>query len=503
MRIIEADFHKVQGTHSKYASLCVGAGRAVEALRMDFQKHLETAAKECGFKYLRFHGIFHDDMGVFTRDREGRISYNWQYVDSVYDAILDIGLKPFVEISFMPGDLASGDKTVFWWKANVTPPKDYSLWYDLVYEFVIHLEERYGQEEVATWYFEVWNEPNHPAFYSSTMEEYFKLYAVTCSAVKAVSGRYRVGGPATAGNAWVAEFIEYCGTHSVAVDFISTHMYGVRGDFDEFGDMVLYLIEDPDYVINAVKSICEAVRGSSMPGLEIHYTEWSSSFSSRDPVHDSYIQAPYILYNLKRMEGLVHSLSYWTFTDVFEEVGPPPSPFHGGFGLINLQALKKPAFFAYRFLNELGDTELENKDSDSWVCKSEAGVQALIWNYTIQKQDECNQKYFKRDLVPAGLDPVILEIKGLPAGKYRVEVYSTGYSCNDVYTDYLRMGSPGTLKRTEANRLAEGNGGLPVFLREIAVGSGETFRMELDIRENDVHLVKINSVDRFQYQSYK
>ena len=491
MRIIEVDFHKDKGAHNKYASLCVGAGRAAEGLRMDFRDHLETAAKECGFKYLRFHGVFHDDMGVYTEDKEGKAIYNWQYVDSVYDAILDRGMKPFVEISFMPGGLASGDKTVFWWKANVTPPKDYERWYALVHEFVRHLEERYGREEVADWYFEVWNEPNHPAFYSSTMDEYFKMYAITCSAIKAVSASYRVGGPATAGNAWIREFIEYCGTNGVAVDFISTHIYGVRGDFDEFGDAVLYLIDDPDYVISAVKDVYEAVKASPMPGLEIHYTEWSSSYSSRDPVHDSYVQAPYILYNLKRMEGLVHSLSYWTFTDVFEEVGPPPSPFHGGFGLINLQSLKKPAFYAYKFLGALGDTELINQDSDSWVCKNENGIQALVWNYTKQQQDESNDKYFKRDLPAEKLPPVELKIKGLPEGQYGVEVYSTGHSCNDVYADYLKMGSPGTLKRSEVRKLAESNAGLPVIAKEITVGMGESCCLELDIRENDVFLVNI------------
>lgn len=493
MRSIEIDYNQVKGAHNKYASYCVGAGRAAEALRMDFQNHLETAAKECGFRYLRFHGIFHDDMGVYTVDKEGREAYNWQYVDSVYDAILDRGVKPFVEISFMPADLAGSDKTVFWWKANVTPPKDYERWYALVNHFVLHLEERYGREEVATWYFEVWNEPNHPAFYSSTMEEYFKMYAITCSAIKAVSGSYRVGGPATAGNAWVSELIEYCCSNQVPLDFISTHMYGVRGDFDEYGDAVLYLIEDPDYVINAVGEIYKAVKASSMPDLEIHYTEWSSSFSSRDPVHDSYIQAPYILYHLKRMEGLVHSLSYWTFTDVFEEVGPPPSPFHGGFGLMNLQGLKKPAFFAYRFLAGLGATELENNDSDSWVCKNEEGIQALVWNYTQQQQDVNNQVYFKRDLVSEKRVPAVLKITGLPEGKYRFRVYSTGYSRNDVYTDYLKMGAPGTLKRLEVRRLAEDNQGLPVAAGETAMGSGEAFRLELDMRENDVVFVKIET----------
>lgn len=494
MRVIEADCNVIRGAYDKYASFCVGAGRAAEALRMDFQKQLETAVKECGFKYLRFHGIFHEDMGVYSEDKDGNAIYNWQYVDLVYDSLIERGIKPFVEISFMPYNLASGDKTVFWWKANVTPPRDYDRWYALVNRFVQHLEDRYGREEVATWYFEVWNEPNHPAFYSSTMEEYFKLYAVTCKAVKDVYQGYRVGGPASAGNAWVTELIEYCSLNKVDLDFVSTHIYGVRGDFDEFGDSVLYLIEDQDYIINAVKRLHDSVRASSMPDLEIHYTEWSSSFSSRDAVHDSYVQAPYILYNLKRMEGLVASMSYWTFTDVFEEVGPPPSPFHGGFGLINLQALKKPAFYAYKFMDELGDTELCSKDSDSWVCRSERGIEALVWNYTRHRQDECNSRYFKRNLASVEADEVRLAIKGLSKGKYAYEAFSTGYDCNDVYTGYLKIGSPDTLKPEEVKMLSEQNSCNPVFTGEVRVEEDGVLTINFILRENDVYLIKVREI---------
>ena len=143
--------------------LCVGAGRANEGLRADWQRQLTIAHRECGFEYIRMHGLFTDDMGVYREDN-GKPEYNWQYIDELYDFLHSIGMKPFVELGFMPGGLASGSKTIFWWKGNVTPPKDMNKWADFIRAFVLHEQERYGDAEVRTWYFEVWNEPNLSGF---------------------------------------------------------------------------------------------------------------------------------------------------------------------------------------------------------------------------------------------------------------------------------------------------------------------------------------------------
>jgi len=173
-------------------NLCVGAGRANEGLRADWQRQLACVRRECGFRYVRFHGLLCDDMGVYSEDKEGHPVYNWQYIDELYDSLLAIGVRPFVELGFMPAALASGTQTIFWWKGNVTPPKDYQKWENLIRALVTHWTGRYGEAEVATWYFEVWNEPNLAGFWIGDKQgktdaefepiaraEYFKLYAVT------------------------------------------------------------------------------------------------------------------------------------------------------------------------------------------------------------------------------------------------------------------------------------------------------------------------------------
>ncbi|PTY00959.1 hypothetical protein DB346_15250 [Verrucomicrobia bacterium LW23] len=124
-------------------SLCVGAGRANEALRAGWLEHLASARLHAGFRYVRFHGIFHDDMFVY-RVQKGVEIWNWQYVDDVFDRMLDMGVKPFVELAFCPGDLARRRATVFWWKGNGLPPKDWDKWEELVRRFTEHCVARYG-----------------------------------------------------------------------------------------------------------------------------------------------------------------------------------------------------------------------------------------------------------------------------------------------------------------------------------------------------------------------
>jgi len=245
-RVIHVDFNNENGPLNPMFRECVGAGRANEGLRADWQQQLAFVKKECDFKYIRMHGLLSDDMAVYTEDWKGNPQYNYMYIDALFDFLQSIGIKPFVELGFMPTVLASGNQTIFWWRGNVTPPKDYDKWESLIRNLTQHFSERYGTDEVKTWYFEVWNEPNlSPGFWTGTKEEYFKLYQYTAKAIKSVNAEYKVGGPATAGAAWVPEMINFCTKNKVSLDFISTHSYGVKQGFlDEFGNSGTVLSKD-------------------------------------------------------------------------------------------------------------------------------------------------------------------------------------------------------------------------------------------------------------------
>jgi xylan 1,4-beta-xylosidase len=351
VRSIRTDMNNVAAKKNTVYNECIGAGRANEGLRADWQEQLRLAKKEIGFRYIRFHGLLHDDMRVYIEDSTGTPSYNWQYIDKLFDFLLSIDVKPFVEFGFMPHALASGTKEIFWWKANVTKPKSYPKWDSLITSLVTHWKERYGQREVASWYFEVWNEPDLRGFFDGTQADYFELYAHTTAAVKKVSPEYRVGGPATSATKWIAEFLAHCDSASLPVDFVSTHDYGTTSVLDEFGTKKQRLKSTIDTISLNVKRVRSIIDRSAFKNAELHFTEWNTSPSSRDPIHDSYQNAAYVLNALKQTGNAANSMSYWTFTDIFEEAGPGPTMFHGGFGLLNLQGIPKPTFRAYQFLN--------------------------------------------------------------------------------------------------------------------------------------------------------
>ncbi len=495
-RIIKLDYNKSVGELNTMFKECIGAGRANEGLRADWQQQLALVKKECDFKYIRMHGLLSDDMAVYKEDDKGNPVYNYQYIDVLYDFILSIGMKPFVELGFMPSALASGDQTIFWWRGNVTPPKDYNKWADLISNLILHFTERYGSEEVKTWYFEVWNEPNlSPGFWTGTQEEYFKLYEYSARAVKNVNPEYKVGGPATAGAAWVPETIEFCDKNSVPLDFISTHTYGVKQGFlDEFGRSGTVLNKEQSSVSGDVINSRKQISNSAKPNLELHYTEWSSSYTPSDPFHDSYHSAAYILQKLKQVGNAANSMSYWVFTDVFEEAGPRFTPFHGGFGLLNTQGIKKPAYFSYYFMNKLGETELQNTDTSSWASKNDKGdLQILFWDYTYTLPDNSinNQQYYNQDLPSKAKGKINIEVKGITKGEYKLEIYKVGYGVNDSYSAYLLLNKPNQLKKDQVNQLKKNSNGVPVSTEIVTIKSDGIFNKNFNLNENDVFLINL------------
>jgi xylan 1,4-beta-xylosidase len=507
-RVIDADLARPRGAMSRMHDFCVGAGRANEGLRADWQRQLRRTHAECGFRYIRFHGLFDDDMGVYQEDKQGRPVYNWQYVDELFDFLQGIGMKPFLELGFMPGALASGPQTIFWYRANVTPPKDYAKWAAFIAAFTRHITERYGAAEVRTWYFEVWNEPNLTGFWIGTTggkteaefapiarAEYYKLYATTVRAVKSVDATYRVGGPATAGSGWIDETLAHCAEQKLPLDFISTHSYAtLSGYLDENGSAGTVFSPDRNAITGEVKGVRARMDASAFAQSELHYTEWSSSYTPFDPIHDSYHSAAFILDKIRHIGTAATSMSYWTFTDIFEEAGPRTTPFHGGFGLLNYQDLPKPAYFAYHFLHRLGDTELASGDPDTFVCRdASGGVQALFWDFTITHPGPSviNQEFYNKDQPAKPKGAAELRLAGLKPGAYRLVATKVGYRANDVQSAWRDLGSPGQLTRAQVQTLRQASAGPPVMDQKVDVLADGRFSGHFDLRENDVWLVEL------------
>lgn len=487
--VIDANAPTVPRDHA--ADLSVGSDYPGTLIRDDSLAQLKIAKDELGFRYIRFHGIFHDVLGTF-KVVDGKPVYNWTKIDYLYDKLLGMGIKPFVELGFTPEAMKTSDNSIFYWKGNTSHPKP-ELWAGLVDAFVRHVQQRYGKDEVRTWFFEVWNEPNLDGFWEKADQKaYFDLYDVTAKTIKAIDPTLRVGGPATAGAAWVPEFLAHTQKSGAAVDFIATHTYGVDGGFlDENGQGDQKLSPSPDGIVGDVRKVRKEIEASYLPKLPLYFTEWSTSYNPRDLVHDSYISAAYILSKLKATEGIAQGMSYWTYTDLFEEPGPPTAPFEGGFGLMNPQGIRKPAWFAYKYMNELGDQQVQTADKQSWVTKDANGVQVLAWDFqTPDMGKKTNRPFFGAVQPTKNGTPLTLSLKGMKPGTYHVQVYRTGFKANDAYTAYIEMGKPKTLAADQLAKLQALTVDKPET-RTVKVAANGTANVQVPMRANDVVLVKI------------
>ncbi|MGH9445416.1 MAG: GH39 family glycosyl hydrolase, partial [Terriglobia bacterium] len=382
---LHVDVRQSVGAFPHYWEEIVGSGRAVLALRSDYRQDLKLVHSNTGINSVRFHGIFDDDVGVARLTPRGDVVYNFQYVDQIYDSLLEAGVMPFVELSFMPAALASGNKTVFWYKANTTPPKAMEAWTQMVTAFLHHLFDRYGGDELSRWAFEVWNEPNLD-FWAGTQQQYFELYHRTATAVKAMDKRLRVGGPATAETAWAPEFIEYCAKEEAPIDFLSTHIYANDPQTKVFGHQTGYALED--VIPLALQKVKNQVQASSMPHLPIYITEWNSTFMNDSAITDTTFNAAFIVNTLSRCSGLVDAMSYWCFSDVFEEQGVPQEIFYGGFGMIAPRRIPKPSYHAFTLLHRLG-AERYKTDSGPVLAtqRSDGSVAIMVWNLTPRNKE--------------------------------------------------------------------------------------------------------------------
>jgi xylan 1,4-beta-xylosidase len=430
-----------------------GSGRAALSLRDDYRKDLDAVHQATGFGYIRFHGILDHDVGLVQRDAQGRISYNFSYIDQIYDGLLEHGVKPFVELGFMPPELTSDPKALqaFWYQPNVAPPKDYAEWDAMIGALARHLVERYGIDEVASWYFEVWNEPNI-GFWTGTPAQstYFTLYDHTVRALKAVNPRLRVGGPSTAQAAWIPAFLKHAKDDNVPVDFVSTHVYG-----DDTADNVFHTSENiprADMVCRSVDKVHKEIAASPYPHMPLVFSEYNASYANLPNVTDTVFMGPWIANTIRLCAGKVEAMSYWSFSDVFEEQGIVRNPFYGGFGLIAANLIPKPAFNAFAMLHKLGDRRLA-VDSDSALAtrRDDGSVVIALWNYAPPVGHTAS--YTPGE--PAGTPKHFsLDVRHLPAAAHAT-MWRLDESHGNAVAAFDRMGRPDSPSREQIVQLRE------------------------------------------------
>lgn len=481
--IIEVNVEQEGTINDFYWKKLTNFGRAAEGLRKGWQEQLKELQSEIGFEYIRFHGIFSDEMMVCNLDENGKIIYNWSYVDELFDFFKEVKIKPFIELGFMPSEIKKSDETIFWWKANISQPRDINLWTDLVKEFIKHCINRYGLKEVESWYFEVWNEPElEYVFWIGGKEEYFEFYRETVLAIKSISKKLKVGGPSITNEAlmdgsWLKDFLTYCNENNVPLDFVSFHIYPVSFSQNE----AMELIEKLQQGVDVLEIMMELQKGervyydennthttlssandiikSLLPSTtELHITEWNSSANGRNFINDTSFVATFIIRNVLKSMGQVNSLGYWTFTDIMEEFKAGISHFHGGFGLINKDGLKKPGYFAYYLLSKLGE-EIIQQGEEYIATKNNEDIQILAYNFAYFDELFMNgdtsaltneNRYLVYEDKP--LKEVKINVLGL-SGPYKVTRYKLNREHGSVFDEWIKIGAPENMTKEELDYL--------------------------------------------------
>jgi xylan 1,4-beta-xylosidase len=453
---------------------CVGSDHAPVALRADWQRQLRRCHEELGFERVRFHGLLSDDLGTLVCEQETLV-YSFFNADQIFDFLVSIGMHPFVELSFMPRALASGNQTVFHYKANVTPPGDYQQWATLVRKLVAHWTERYGPDEVRHWNFEVWNEPNLKAFWTGTQRDYFKLYRYTADAIKEVDSSLKVGGPATAKNEWLEEFRYFCERNKVPLDFISTHHYPTDA-FGKPGDDTEMQLASSNR--GALREQAQDVRRRA-GGLPLYYTEWNSSSNPFDQLHDEPYAAAFVVKSIMDVVNLVDAYSFWTFSDIFEENYFPSIPFHGGFGLLTLHGIAKPTYRAFELLHKPADKLLLvdglHETVNAWVVRDKHNVTVLLTNHALPGHSIKTERVVIR-----------LKIKTRPRATFISRIDEKHANPRHVWEE---MGSPNYPSPAELEVLNEAS--KVIRKRQPFKWSNEVATFELDLPPHAVAAIEV------------
>jgi len=426
---VTVDAHAAGTPFPHFWEQMFGSGRANLAMRAQYQSDIRLVKKAADFRYVRFHAILDDENGVYSEDAQGHPIYDWTYVDHIYDALLANGVRPYVEISFMPKALAAHlDYHPFWYHEIVSPPADYAKWDALIRAFAQHLIDRYGIEEVSQWYFEVWNEPNIDFWAGNPKEQtYFELYDHTARALKSVSPRLRVGGPATAQAAWVGDLIAHATENHVPLDFVSTHVYGNDSAENVFHDN--RPIAPFQMVCAAVDKVREEILHSARPEIPLIWSEYNATYMTEQAVTDSIFMGPWLADTISKCDGKTQMMSYWSFSDVFEEQGVKKTPFYGGYGIVAEDGIPKPAYDAFELLHELGDERLPAPVNEALVTRRADGTLVLAaWNLV--------------DPGETGSDKTItFDLKGVADGSWAA-IRRVDAEHGDTLAAWKKMGSP-------------------------------------------------------------
>ncbi len=468
----------------KYWSEVINIGYARDILNSDMQDQIIQLQKEIGFKYARFWGIFGDDMLV--EDHSGEIiTYNFTYTNKLLDFLVRNKLKPFIELGPKPKILAKSIEEIM--VVQTVTEKSPEEWSNLARAFLLQCIERFGIEEVETWYFEIWrphidflkhngqegkdflkNLKKNQLQDASQFDEYYEMLSGFKRIAYELVPFAKVGGCGLSINLEGEKLdllLQHWKQRSVQPDFLSVYLYPI--EIDNAGSNIpLKNMQsaNPDYIENKLSQIRKSLKKAGFDDLELNVTEWNITVSNRDFINDSSFKATYIIKNIVENinKNEVNMFGYWLFSDVFSDFRDSKHLLFGGAGLVTKSGIKKPSYHAFTLLNQLGDTLISRGSNFIVTKKSGERYQVLFYNYK-----HFDYSYY---LNPEGsidiseqydifenqdIADFSLEIQGIKNGRYRVKEIILNRNHGSVLDEWFKFGAVYDLKIDEMEYLKQ------------------------------------------------
>lgn len=507
-------------TISKYWNRLLNIGYVKDFINSDMQEQIMLLKNELGFTYARFWGLFSNDMHVEDHSGENTV-YNFTNINKLLDFLISNKIKPFIELGPKPKLISKSVEQVLIVQNN----KDRSLeeWSKLIKAFLLHCVERYGIDEVMTWYFEVWSIhmdlhinhhiqnkdtnliiPTRDKQYIQKLEEYFKVFTVLKKHINEFVPSAKVGGCGLGmtDNQQLNLLLKQWKLQEVQPDFLSVYVYPIEDELVTGGLPIKNKhSSNPNLLLNKLSIIRSILVKEGLEDLELNVTEWNISISNRDYLNDSCFKASYIVKNIidNINENKVNMLGYWLSSDIFSDYRDSKLLLHGGAGLLTKSSIKKPSYYAFTFLNKLGDKLVAKGESYIITRKSRDRYQALLFNYK-----HFNDIYYLHPEASTAIDKqydifentetikLNLEVKGITNGKYRVKELIHNRQHGSILDNWLKFGIDVQLKQDEVEYLRQIT--VPYMKVNEIVVENNVVKINRDLEAHEIRLVELQFI---------
>lgn len=454
----------------KYWNKLINIGYAKDILNSDIQDQLKLLKSEIGFTYARFWGVFGEDMHV--EDRSGdAISYNFSNVNKVLDFLVKNKYKPFIELGPKPKILSKSLMESFIMKKN--NEKSLEEWQSVIKAFLLNCIKRYGMEEIESWYFEIWNQFTDPGptkdgnenkYKVEEFEQYYQVFELLKKTIKKMVPTVKVGGCGLVLEVQQWEmFLQQWWMKDEHPDFVSIYLYPHERDRENSNSIKKNTqSSNPNYIRKKTNQVRKYLRTSQFEDIELNITEWNNTISNRDYLNDSCFKSSYIVKNVVENINQVTMIGYWLFSDIFSDFIDSKNLLHGGAGLITKSGIKKPSYYAFSLLNQLGDT-LIDKGEGYIVTKKHGDCYRIIcynykhFDYSYYLHSEASMKVheqynFFEDNEKVNIS---IELDGVNEGKYRKKEIILNRENGSILDEWIKFGAVEDMNQDEVDYLRQ------------------------------------------------